>query len=171
MTEPRIRRATLEDYPRLLDVTHRALREIATQRYAAQDVDQAIREGAWTLKQSLLETGNYFVAECDGVVEGGIGWDLQSLGDTDEPIETLPGTASLRGLYINPDVTGRGIGSALLKFCMQDIHAAGHSHIELFASFVAESIFARYGFVPLCRQRLTLSDGTTLYGIRMRYSF
>lgn len=165
------RRATGEDFPRLLGITHRALREIATQHYSAQAVDQAIQEGAWTLKRSLVEHGHFFVAERNGVVEGGIGWDMASLGEAEEDVKTLAGTASLRGLYVNPDATGHGIGTALLKSCMDDIRLAGHPHIELFASFVAKSLFARHGFTSLCRQRLVLSDGTILYGMRMRHGF
>lgn len=171
MTTPNIRCATSADFPRMLDITHRALREIATKRYPVRQVDQAIQEGAWTLKSTLIEKGHYFVAELDGTIEGGIGWDLESLGEADEPLEALPETANLRGLYINPDMVGRRLGSRLLKFCIADIQAAGYRHIELYASFIAESIFTRYGFLPLCQQRLVLSDDTAIYGRRMRYSF
>lgn len=165
-----IRAATVEDFPRMLEITHRALREIASRKYCLNEIDRAIKEGSWTLKRELIEQGRYFVAELNGRVEGGIGWDTHSLGEAEAPIQPLGATASLRGLYIDPDATGRGIGSALLAFCLDDIKTAGFEHVELYASFVAESIFRRYGFQRLCQQKLVLSDGTALLGLRMRRS-
>lgn len=165
MTTISIRRAVAErDYQIMLDITHRALREIAISHYPLDHVDQSIAEGAWTLKRDLLERGNYFVAEVEQRICGGIGWDTIPLWDK---LDTLPFTASLRGLYIDPATIGKGIGSRLLDYCINDIRAAGFQHVELFASLMAESLFARFGFVSLSIENLVLSDGVTLPGKRM----
>lgn len=64
---------------------------------------------------------------------------------------TIAGIAAARGnetwlLYTDPDWTGRGIGSALLKRMEDDIRARGHATLRVESSLAAQSFYERHGY-------------------------
>ncbi|MDX1454902.1 MAG: GNAT family N-acetyltransferase [Gammaproteobacteria bacterium] len=165
----RLRRATASDFPAMLAITHAALRQLATPRYRPQDIEEAIATGAWTLHESLLVEGRYFVAADDqGVIVGGGGWNRDWLGPADEDIGQPEYMAALRAMFVNPQRAGQGIGSMLLEHILADIDRQGIAVTELFASFDAEPLYARFGFETLCLQSLHLESGAIMKGTRMR---
>ena len=165
----RLRRARASDFPAMLAITHAALRQLAAPRYRLDDIEEAIATGAWTLHQSLLTEGRYFVAvDAAGRTLGGGGWNREWVGPADEDIDIPDNMASLRAMFVDPAMAGRGIGSALLAHCLADIEAHGIKVTELFASFDAEPLYQRYGFERLCLQSLHLASGAVMKGTRMR---
>jgi GNAT superfamily N-acetyltransferase len=74
-----------------------------------------------------------WVGELDGAV---IGW-VEMDGDR------------LRGMYVRPDLSGRGLGSALLAHAEKRIASDGHRAVYLSASWNAEPFYFRYGYQAL----------------------
>lgn len=171
MNKISIRRARPDDFPEMLNITHRALRELAVDAYPIEEINEAIDTGAWTLTEELVVKDSYFVAEDGGALLGGVGWNRVWLGETEEPIEHRKDMAALRGMFVSPDASGRGIGGRLLRHCIEDVRTAGLPGIELYASFNAEPVYAKYGFKALSLQRLTLQSGAVMMGTRMRLAF
>lgn len=166
-----IRNARPDDFEPMLEITHRALRELASSAYPLHEIDEAIATGAWTLSRELLLHDHYYVAESENRLLGGIGWNRTWLGATEEPTPRREDVAALRAMFVSPDVAGMGVGSRLLQHCIAEIRAAGLAGIELYASFNAEAMYARHGFRPLALQRLTLESGAVMMGRRMRLLF
>lgn len=167
----RIRAASGDDFPVMLQVTHAALRALATRCYPPEQIEESIATGAWTLSRELLQQGRYFVAEENGSLLGGSGWNLIPVHAAESAIPPLPQTAFLRATYVAPFAAGRGIGTKLLRHCLADIRAAGFRHVELYASHNAEALYARHGFLALEPQALRLASGAIMPGTRMHLSF
>lgn len=86
----------------------------------------------------------YFVVEEHGTVQGGAGI---------APLTGLESThCELRKMYFLPSLRGRGIGSAMMRACLDFARQAGYSHCyleTLTGMDQAQALYRRFGFQPI----------------------
>ena len=99
----------------------------------------------WHIYEEMeKEKAGYWVIECDGEVTGGCGY---------YPTEGLPeGYAEIVKFYLSPLVRGKGYGTRLFQYVIEEARKAGYKHlyIESFAEFAdAIRMYSRHGFTEL----------------------
>ncbi|HEY1693006.1 MAG TPA: GNAT family N-acetyltransferase [Polyangiaceae bacterium] len=65
-----------------------------------------------------------------------------------------PANAEILAVAVEPELQGKGVGSALLRACIE--HAAGKAAEFLWLATAKPGYFARFGFQPISRWRLPL---------------
>lgn len=103
-----LRRATLDDVAKLTEVLHAAYTPYLG--LGLPPVTEGIADD--------IGDHNVWVAEVDGVVQGGI-------------VLVLGSSAHIANLAVHPDAGGHGIGKALIDAASEASAAAGHKNIRL----------------------------------------
>lgn len=148
-----IRRARQEDKEAIWRVHGRAIRETCASHYS-QEVIQIWADGLRPEKYGeAIESYEFFVAEEDGVVVG-----FGELG---------PAAGEIQGLYVSPDVKGRGVGWKLLCTLEERARAYGLESLRLTSSLNAVSFYERAGFEAVGELTKTLSPGVERGSVRM----
>ena len=134
-----IRRFAPEDAAQVLNIIHRALREVCSKSYSADiiaevcgrfSVDQLVRQGAAT---------HMYVAES---ASGGI------LGTgTIAPYSGSETESVLLTIYVLPDVIGRGIGSEIVRTLEKDEFFLRANRIEVPSALNAVDFYRKMGYV------------------------
>lgn len=148
-----IRKARQEDKEAIWRVHGRAVRETCVSHYS-QEVVQIWAGRLRPEKYGEAIDGNeFFVAEEDGVVVG-----FGELG---------PAAGEIQGLYVSPDVAGRGVGRKLLRTLEERARACGLESLRLTASLNAVSFYERAGFEAVGGLTDTLGPGVERGSVRM----
>jgi putative acetyltransferase len=69
-------------------------------------------------------------------------------------------------LYVDPDMSRRGVGSALVSEIVRLAREGGAGALETFASLTARPLFERFGFV-MVEQRVPVVRGVAMTNFRM----
>jgi putative acetyltransferase len=70
-------------------------------------------------------------------------------------------------LYVDPHVSRRGVGSALVRHIVSLARQGGATELETYASLTARPLFERFGFV-IVEQRTPIVRGIAMTNFRMR---
>ena len=170
-----LRKATLDDVPRIEALIARSARGLSTADYRPSQIEGALR-GAFGVDTQLLADQTYFVAEEDGRLVGCGGWSYRSTlfgsdARTDRDSSTLdPRTqaAKIRAFFVDPDSARRGIGSRLLERCEQEARADGFARVELMATLPGVRLYAARGYVGADIVRFDVGAGETIEFIPMQ---
>lgn len=148
-----IRRAIQEDREAIWRVHGRAIRETCASHYPPE-VLQIWAGGLRADKYAeAIERYEFFVAEEDGEVVG-----FGELG---------PEAGEIQGLYVSPDVGGRGVGWKLLCTLEETARAHGLGSLRLTASLNAVAFYERAGYSPAGELTKTLAPGVERASVRM----
>ncbi|MDT5272305.1 MAG: hypothetical protein QOH49_4491 [Acidobacteriota bacterium] len=148
-----IRKARQEDKEAIWRVHGRAIRETCVSHYPPEVV-QIWAGGLRPEKYGeAIENYDFFVAEEDGVVVG-----FGELGRA---------AGEIQGLYVSPDVTGRGVGWKLLCTLEECARAYGLESLHLTSSLNAVSFYERAGFRAVGELTTTLGPGIERGSVRM----
>jgi GNAT superfamily N-acetyltransferase len=170
-----LRKATLDDVPRIEALIARSARGLSTADYRPSQIEGALR-GAFGVDTQLLADQTYFVAEEDGRLVGCGGWSYRSTlfgsdARTDRDSSTLdPRTqaAKIRAFFIDPDSARRGIGSLLLEHCEQEARANGFARLELMATLPGVKLYAARGYIGADMVRFDVGGGESIEFIPMQ---
>ena len=148
-----IRRARQEDKEAIWRVHGRAIRETCASHYS-EDVIRIWAGGLRPEKYGEAIDGNdFFVAEEDGVVVG-----FGELGRA---------AGEIQGLYVSPEVAGRGVGRKLLCTLEERARAYGLESLHLTSSLNAVPFYERAGFKAVGELSKTLGPGVERASVRM----
>jgi putative acetyltransferase len=148
-----IRKAKQEDKESVWRVHVKAIRETCVSHYS-QEVIQIWAGRLQPEKYEEAIRGNeFFVAEENGAVVG--------FGELDQIGEEIA------GLYVSPEVAGRGVGQKLLCTLEEKARAFGLKSLRLTSSLNAVSFYERAGFKSLGELTKTLSPGVERTSVRM----
>ena len=93
---------------------------------AALSIDERTQTWAAGIRQGQMpDGGRIFVAELDGVVAG---W-MTCGASRDEGANDH--TGELHGIYVDPNLQGRGVGGALMRTCVDELRGAGFTRATL----------------------------------------
>ena len=170
-----LRKATLDDVPRIEALIARSARGLSTADYRPSQIEGALR-GAFGVDTQLLADETYFLAEEDGRLVGCGGWSYRSTlfgsdARTDRDSSTLdPLTqaAKIRAFFIDPDSARRGIGSRLLERCEQEARANGFARVELMATLPGVKLYAARGYIGADMVRFDVGRGESIEFIPMQ---
>jgi predicted N-acetyltransferase YhbS len=108
-----IRLCEPEDISKILEIRKKAFSYFAPAVYSPKEVETLLSDINESELQEIVSNQSLFVAEVDGQVIGCGGW----LGD------------SVRHLYVLPQMSKKGVGSALLKVLEKDYRKRTHKSI------------------------------------------
>ena len=149
-----LRPATLEDAPALATLGRESFCAAFEHLYRPQDLEafltQAYSEDA-VAKEIADDVHIHRLAEADdgsrllGYVKLRAPSSYVGSSDAANPI-------ALGQLYTQPDLTGQGIGAALMDWAMEEARTRGHDAIQLSVwseNFGAQRFYQRYGFAKI----------------------
>jgi GNAT superfamily N-acetyltransferase len=171
------RLATMGDVPALTALIPLSARALSRGYYSDEQTEAAIRYifGPDTL---LISDRTYFVAEEGGALAGCGGWSRRRTlygGDQMKPAEDAlldPGTdaARIRAFFVHPAFARRGVGSVILRACLDAAWAAGFRRVELAATLPGVPFYRAFGFEEREALEAPMPGGLTLPIVRMERS-
>ncbi len=148
-----IRRATQEDREGIWRAHFGAVSETCATHYSP-DVIRIWAGGLRPEKyEAAIRSSEFFVAEEGGAVVGFAELDRE--------------TGEVQGLYVSPEVAGRGVGRALLGKLEEIARARGLGSMHLTSSLNAVTFYERAGFVPTGTETRTLGPGVERASVKM----
>jgi GNAT superfamily N-acetyltransferase len=171
---PSLRVARLDEAAAIDELMKASTRDIFPATYDGQQTASSIRYIA-SVDRMLLEDGTYFVIEADGELVACGGWSRRDKlftgsADQTERVDLLdPATqpARVRAMFVRSDWTRRGLGTRILEACEAAAAAEEFRRLALMATLPGLPLYARYGFVDLGHEPITLPDGVELECARM----
>lgn len=146
-----LRPATLDDIPALATLARESFVAKFGHLYQAEDLDAFLSEYRTEsrYRTELLDPGTRITL----ALEGGklLGYVLLALGKSfdERPLPHPRKPAFLSQLYCDPEATGRGIGTALMDWSMNEVRRWGADAVQLSVfseNFGAQRFYQRYGF-------------------------
>jgi len=149
-----IRAGTTGDAPLICRVHEESIRGLGPRAYSRAEVESWVTglqpdRYAWGMTHGGYA---YFVAEVPGT--GVIGFCCYAAGE-------------VAALYILPQWTGRGIGSALLGRAERDIEAAGHERIRVVAALNSVGFYLARGYREIRRHDWKTRGGLIVAAVDM----
>lgn len=168
-----LRRATLDDVPRIMDIMEAAIAELQQGFLDAATIEAS--RAVMGLDTTLITDGTYYVAESDSVIAGCGGWSRRttlfggnhSAGRSDALLDPATEPARFRAMYTHPAFTRRGIGGAILNHAEQAALAEGFSEGILMATLAGVPLYRHKGWLEIAPHDAVLPDGRAVPMVRM----
>ena len=133
-----IRLARMSDKPLLDALIVRSGIGLADGFYTPREAEAITRE-VFGDDSALVEDGTYFAIEEGGVIVACGGWSRRATdfgGDgakhgNDRLLDPATEPARIRAFFVDPAMARRGLGSMLLRHCMEAAAQAGFTSVEL----------------------------------------
>lgn len=154
-----IRRATVEDESAILEVHRRAVQAIDRRFYTETQIASwggRLNPAEEAALEEILGCSDLLVAVRAGRVVGFA--------------QLVPAGGEVRAVYVDPEVGGRGVGSALLDRLEGIAVERGLEDLELRASLNAVPFYRARGWTATEETTHRLVDGTEIPCVRMRKS-
>jgi GNAT superfamily N-acetyltransferase len=170
----RIRLATAADLPALTALIQRSARSLSRGYYSPEQTEAAIRE-VFGADSRLIADGTYFAAEEGEVLAGCGGWsrrrtlyggDQMKAGE-DPLLDSATEPARIRAFFVHPAHARRGVGSEILRACVDAARTAGFRRLELAATLPGVPFYRAFGFEDRERIEIPMGGGLTLPVLRM----
>jgi GNAT superfamily N-acetyltransferase len=173
-----VRRARIDDIPRLRNVIEASVRGLQTEDYSAAQIDGALRS-VYGVDSQLIADGTYFVAEQASengpLIVGCGGWSKrrtlyggdQYAGREDSLLDPERDGAKIRGFFVHPKWARRGIGGLILQVCEDAARSAGFTRLELGATLSGIAFYLAKGYVEVENEAVPLGNGETLRIVKM----
>jgi len=173
-----VRRARIDDIPRLRNVIEASVRGLQTEDYSAAQIDGALRS-VYGVDSQLIADGTYFVAEQASengpLIVGCGGWSKrrtlyggdQYTGREDSLLDPERDGAKIRGFFVHPKWARRGIGGLILQVCEDAARSAGFTRLELGATLSGIAFYLAKGYVEVENEAVPLGSGETLRIVKM----
>jgi putative acetyltransferase len=148
-----IRRAMQEDKEAIWRVHGSAIRETCASHYPREVIDVWAGRLRPEKYAEAIERHDFFVAEEDGRVVG-----FGELGRE---------AAAIQGLYVSPEVKGRGVGRRLLSALEERARSYGLKSLRLTSSLNAVAFYERAGFKAVEELTEAIGPGVERASVRM----
>ncbi|MEZ6241620.1 MAG: GNAT family N-acetyltransferase [Phycisphaerales bacterium] len=154
-----IREATIQDAPAIAALRERTIRTVVAPLgiYSPDEIE------AWAsgpsvdwIERCIREEHALVAEECGRVVAAGR-LRLDS-----------PGAATLRGMFVDADLIGRGVGSRIIRHLLELGEGQGVRTFEVVATLNAQSFYERFGFERLGEVLHATPNAAVIPGVRMR---
>ena len=130
---PSLRKATVNDAPRMFDIRKHSILELAPRGMTVPQSEEWASRLTLDIMIQRFGIAEFWIAEVDSVIVGWVG----IRGD------------EIYGLYVDPQFVNKGIGSSLLRLAEEIMLAQGFTSAWLDASWNAEAFYFRQGYTPL----------------------
>jgi GNAT superfamily N-acetyltransferase len=169
-----IRTATPEDADALRVLIEDSVRRLQANDYTPKQMEGALGH-ALGLDTQLIADGTYFIAECDGALVGCGGWSYRKTlfgsdggpGRENQFLDPATQAAKIRAIFVHPDWSRRGIGTAILKHCEDEAVAAGFRRFEMGSTLTGVPLYTLKGYIARERIDVPLPNGEVLPVVKM----
>ncbi len=169
-----IRLARMSEKPLLEALIARSGIGLADGFYTPQEA-AAITRQVFGVDSALVDDGTYFAIEDEGTVVACGGWSRRATdfgGDgakhgNDRLLDPASEPARIRTFFVDPSMARRGLGSMLLRHCMEAAGKAGFRSLELVSTMPGEPLYLAHGFIAIEAIALPLADGVVVRLTRM----
>lgn len=166
--------ARVEDGPALRELIADSVRGLQQEEYSQEQIEGALGTIYGTDRQ-MIEDGTFYVVEDDSTIVACGGWSRRrtSFGSDHSPVKDdaplHPGTdpAKIRGFFVHPNWSRRGIATRLLEACEAAARDAGFLRFELFSTLTGVPLYACRGYTERERVCFTLPNGEPYEAVRM----
>ena len=143
-----IRNATLEDFDAIQVLISRSTRELQRGFYEESEIEAALEliRGL----DVLIQSGQYFVAESDGVIAGCGGVSL---------VQNEKMSAEIRGFFVAPEYARKRVASSVFDYCEKYCSERGVKSLFLASTLSGEPFYSKRGFTEIGRLKEPLSNG------------
>jgi GNAT superfamily N-acetyltransferase len=170
----RIRLATEADRPALSRLIPESARALSKGYYSDPQTESAILH-VFGADSQLIADGTYFAAEDAGRLVGCGGWSRrktlyggdQMKASEDPLLDPATEPARIRAFFVHPDHARRGIGSQILRACLDAARAAGFRRVTLASTLPGVAFYRAWGFEECEPFDVPLPDGLKLPVVRM----
>ena len=162
------RKATLDDIGQLNSLIEISSKSINSSFYTKKQIEAALKS-AWTVDPQLIIDNTFWVAQTikDEIVGCG-GWSkhrtLFGKTNTKEGLKKLnpiKDAAKIRAIFVHPDYTRQGIGSALMDRCENEAKDFGFDTLELVSTLSGEKLYTARGYTTIKKYNADLVGGIT----------
>ncbi|UOD28888.1 GNAT family N-acetyltransferase [Massilia violaceinigra] len=169
-----IRLARMSEKPLLEALIARSGIGLADGFYTPQEA-AAITRQVFGVDSALVDDGTYFAIEEEGTVVACGGWSRRATdfgGDgakhgNDRLLDPATEPARIRAFFVDPAMARRGLGSMLLRHCMEAAGKAGFRSLELVSTMPGEPLYLAHGFIAIEAIALPLAEGVVVRLTRM----
>ena len=150
-----IRLAVADDATPIIDIHSRAVQELCSSDYTAEQIDAWI--GKRTPEDMALRIAKhpFFVADRNGKLTGYATYSVNS--------------SELLSIYVDPDFARQGVASTLMNELLADARSKGLTTLWLDASLTAVPFYEAVGFISNM-ETIYVFDGVLLECMRMEIS-
>tara|TARA_R110001606_G_scaffold314821_1_gene461650 strand:+ start:148 stop:627 length:480 start_codon:yes stop_codon:yes gene_type:complete len=143
-----IQTAKIEDLESIQVLINRSTRELQRGFYEESEIEAALELVSGL--DVLIQSGQYFFAESDGVIAGCGGVSL---------VQGEKMSAEIRGFFVAPEYARKGVASKVLKHCEAYCKEKGVQSLFLASTLSGESFYRKLGFIEIGRFKEPLSNG------------
>jgi GNAT superfamily N-acetyltransferase len=170
-----IRKAALEDAPRLRALIEKSARELGGRDYRTEQI-QAALGGAWGVDTQLIRDSTYFAVDHNTHIVACGGWSRRKTlfgsdnlaGREADLLDPQQDAARIRAFFVDPDWARRGLGRMLLERCESEARAEGFRAAELVATIPGERLYRTCGYTGDAWVKYPLPGGLTIDFMPMR---
>lgn len=155
-----IRKADMDDVPAIRTLQERSLRVLGNGHYTPEEVALFI-DRFGTMDFAVLEEDHFFLAaDGSGRPVGTGGWSQRQPGyQGGQKALAAPDIATVRGVFVDPGATRRGIGSAIMRHVEADARAHGIRTLSLTATLSGIALYRALGYRERRRWTIELGGG------------
>ena len=157
---PNIRSARSADLDAIADLQARSIMAFGIETYDRETCEVWAKVGR-QMRHTMLSGGTFFIAEWNDTLVGVAGWTA----DSREPDCAWP-----RYVFVAPKAGGLGIGRQLMDQVETSVHAAGRSHLKLWASLNAVPFYQALGYQTIKKARWPIGGGIEMEHLLMSKS-
>ncbi|NVK74329.1 MAG: GNAT family N-acetyltransferase [Oceanospirillaceae bacterium] len=143
-----IRTAKIEEFGAIQVLINRSTRELQRGFYEESETEAALELISGL--DVLIQSGQYFVDESDGVIAVCGGASLVQ----DEKM-----SAEVRGFFVAPEYARKGVAPKVLKHCEAYCKEKGVQSLFLASTLSGESFYRKLGFIDISHFKEPLSNG------------
>jgi GNAT superfamily N-acetyltransferase len=138
----------------------RSMRALGRQHYSEEVIEGFLRAPG-TLDDMVVAEGHYFVVrDKDDRIIGSGGWSQRKPNYARGLARPLPRDRALvRGVFVDPDVARRGIGTAIMQHVEIDGARAGVATLSLTATLSGVPLYGLMGYLMVRPHAIVLADG------------
>jgi GNAT superfamily N-acetyltransferase len=174
VSHPVLRVATEADVDELTDVMRASVLQLFPQFYDEQQTASAAVFVAH-VDPMLIADGTYFAHEVGGKIVACGGWSRRGLLYTgsnatdadDRMLDPRTDAAHIRAMFVRPDWTRRGLGTAILRAGHDAARSEGFQRLDLGATLPGVALYRAFGFRDVEPFVVTMPDGVTLDAVAM----
>jgi N-acetylglutamate synthase-like GNAT family acetyltransferase len=174
--EPRA--ALKSDIPQLRDLIPRSSFELQRDTYTREQIEAALGP-VFGVDEQLIEDQTFYVVEESKKIVACGGWSFRKSlfgGDggrkeKDSKLDPRKDSARIRAFFIDPDYARQGIGSAIMRRCEVALIEMGFSQVEISATLVGESLYAKFGYTTVERYEIPLNGTKPITVVKMTRAY
>lgn len=152
------RRAERREIPAIREMQERSIRVLGADYYRPDDLN-AFLEAFSTMDDAVVDEGHYFVLVTPGRrILASAGWSQQAPGYSRGAEAFDATTATIRSVFVDPDVPRRGLGRMVMQLVEADALAAGITRLEVSSTLSGLHLYRALGYRDTEHKTIAIGD-------------